>query len=119
MKTAQIHRMAVHSNEKKLQGELESRKRKLGLGHELTVRWLPDRDSELYGEVKENCIYIYAEAEEEAIRTLRHEFFDYIISQVLKPYQQIANKLIQFINEEVYKRKERLIEALSQLCEEK
>jgi len=119
MKTAQIHRVIVQPNEKRLQKELESLKRKLGLGHELTVKWLPNRDKKLYGEVKENCIYVYAETEEEAIKTVRHEFFDYAISQVLQPYKEVANKLIQFINEEVYKRKEKLVEALSQLCEEK
>ena len=119
MKTAQIHRVVIQSNEKRLQKELENLKRKLGLGHELTVKWLPSQNEKLYGEVKGDCIYVYAEAEEEAIKTVRHEFFDYVISQVLQPYQQIANKLIEFINEEVYKRKERLVEALSQLCEEK
>ena len=117
MKTAQIHRVVIQSNEKRLQKELENLKRKLGLGQELTVKWLPNGNTKLCGEVKENCIYIYAETEEEAIKTLRHEFFDYVISQVLQPYQQIANKLIQFINEEVYKRKEKLAEALSRLYE--
>ena len=102
-----------------LESELERLKRALNLGHELRVEWLPGRTKhfhgkELSGEVLDGTIYIY-EGEEKALPTLRHEFFDYAVCQVIEPYKSIANKLISAMNEEAYQKKERLIERLSRL----
>lgn len=99
--------------EEKLQSALEGLKQILGLGHELTLRWIPNGDGKLSGEVKGNCIYVYEMTEKEALSTLKHEFLDYAISSVIDPYKQVTNKLIALINEEAYKRKERLVEKLS------
>ena len=85
------------------------------MGYELKVEWIPDNDSNLSGEVKEKTIYIYEREADKALKTLRHEFLDYAISQIIEPYRQIANKLIILINEEAYKKKEKLIENLCQL----
>jgi hypothetical protein len=92
-----------------LEEELERLKRLLKIGYELKVVWLPNNDSNLSGEVKGETIFIYEEEYDKALETLRHEFLDYAISQVIEPYRQIANKLIMLINEEAYKRKEKLI----------
>jgi hypothetical protein len=101
--------------EKKLQSALTCLKQKLNLGYELQVRWVPNGDNRLSGEVKGDCIYIYDEDEVEALETLRHEFLDYAISNIIEPYKQVTNKLIALINEIAYKRKEKLVEALSSL----
>jgi hypothetical protein len=101
--------------QKRLESELERLKRKLGLGYELKVVWLPNNNSNLSGEVRGETIYIYDGDEGEALETLRHEFLDYAISKVIEPYKEIANKLILLVNEKAYKKKEMLIEALRKL----
>jgi hypothetical protein len=104
----------------RLESELSRLKGALGLGHELRVEWLPGHAKhfsgrQLSGEVLDGTIYIYEEEEEKALATLRHEFLDYAVCQVIEPYKSIANKLISTMNEEAYRRKERLIERLSSL----
>jgi hypothetical protein len=104
----------------RLESELERLKRALGLGHELGVEWLPGRTKrfggkQLSGEVLDGTICIYDEDEERALSTLRHEFFDYAVCQVIEPYKRIANELISAMNEEAYQKKEKLIERLSRL----
>lgn len=69
----------------------------------------------LSGEVKGEFIYVYDESEETALKTLKHEFLDYAISQVIEPYKEVTNKLISLMNEEAYRRKERLIETFKEL----
>jgi len=98
-----------------LEEELERLKYKLQIGYELKVFCVPDSDSSLSGEVRGDKIFIYETDEEKALETLRHEFLDYAISQIIRPYRQVINKLIKLINEEAYKRKERLIENLKAL----
>jgi len=87
------------------------------VGHELTLKWLSGQNEKLSGEVKRNCIHLYVEDEESALRTLKHEFLDYTIGKVIEPYEKIANTLIGLINEESYKRKEKLVEILCKLLE--
>jgi hypothetical protein len=115
MKNVQNHRVVIELDQDKLFHELERLKQKLGLGHELELKWLPGDNEKLSGEVKGNCIFIYEEQEEKAIEALRHEFLDYVISKVAEPYQRIANRLIELTNEETYKRKEKLVECLCKL----
>jgi len=55
---------------------------------------------------------IYEAGEAEAMDTLRHEFFDYAVSQVIEPYKNVTNRLISMLNEEVYARKERLVNGI-------
>lgn len=95
--------------------ELEKLKRTLKLGYELRVKWGPNGNSNLSGEVRGEIIYIYDEEEELALETLKHEFIDYAISKVIEPYKEVTNKLISLINEDTYRRKEKLVDALSQL----
>jgi hypothetical protein len=104
--------------EEKLRSALEDLKQNLNLGYELRVKWVPSGEGKLSGEVKGDCIYVYEETEKEALSTLRHEFLDYAISNVVEPYRQVTNKLIALINEEAYRRKERLVEKLSTLLPE-
>ena len=83
------------------------------MAHELKLRWLPDADNHKSGEVLGGTIYIYEEDEGKALDTLRHEFIDYAIStEIEAPYKRLINKLITVFEEEMYGRKERLIEKL-------
>ncbi|MEM4650104.1 MAG: hypothetical protein QXP78_05515, partial [Candidatus Bathyarchaeia archaeon] len=98
--------------QKKLEFELNKLKKKLELGYELKVEWVPCDNGKLAGEVKNNIIYVYEENLDKALEVLKHEFLDYAISKAIEPYK-VANKLIMLINEEAYKRKEKLIEVLT------
>ncbi len=98
-----------------LEEELERLKRKLQMAYELKVIWIPNGNDKLSGEVKGETIFIYEESEREAIETLRHEFLDYAISKVIEPYRNVTNKLIMLINEEAYKRKEKLVKTLCKI----
>jgi hypothetical protein len=102
-----------------LDEELERLKRLLKMGYELKVVWLPNNNSNLSGEVKDETIYIYEEEIEKALETLRHEFLDYAISQVIQPYRDVTNKLIMLINEQAYVKKEKLVGLLCQLVKVK
>lgn len=101
-----------------LEKELERLKCKLQMGHELKVVWVPRNDSKLAGEVRGVTVFIYEETEEEAIATLGHEFLDYSISKIVEPYKEVTNKLITLINEQAYRKKERLVENLRSLIYE-
>ena len=81
--------------------------------HELKVVWLPDNNANLSGEVKGETVLIYEEDIDKALETLRHEFLDYVISQVIEPHRQVANSLI--LNKIAYEKKEKLIGKLVKL----
>jgi len=49
------------------------------------------------------------------VRTLKHEFLDYAVSQLVEPYKEVTNALIALKNQESYKQKERLIDRLLRL----
>lgn len=94
------------------------------MGYELSVEWHPHNESDLSGKVEEHVIYIFDKDFAEAIDTLRHEFFDFLVSLAIKPYEKIAsyyrlisNSLIKKLGEEAYREKEEVIEALVKLME--
>ena len=60
--------------EKELEAELERLKKILKLGYELKVRWIPNNNSRISGEVRGDYIYLYDEDKEVALETLKHEF---------------------------------------------
>ena len=48
---------------------------------------------------------------------LRHEFIEYLLTQdLVAPYKRLINKLISLFEEEMYDRKEKLIERLQELA---
>ena len=97
--------------ELRLARELNRLKRVTGLGHHLEVMWRPDEASDRHGEVKGNLIFIYDLAEEDAVRTLKHEFLDYLITdEIIDPLVKQINLQKSLIESLVYERKERIIE---------
>lgn len=107
--------IAKYGFQKEFETELERLKKILKLGYELKVRWIPNSNSKISGEVRGDCIYVYDEKREVALETLKHEFVDYAISKVVEPYKEVTNRLIALINEDAYKRKEILVESLTRL----
>jgi len=110
-----ITTITTFSLQERLEEELERLKRILKLGYELKVRCIPNSNSRNLGEVRGDYIYVYNEDKEVALETLKHEFVDYAISKVIEPYKEVTNRLISLINEDAYKRKEKLVEALSKM----
>jgi len=103
------------AEEARLWEELKRLQEMLGCGYDLKLIWAPSPASELEGEVKGRTMYIYSETLKAAIKTLRHEFLDYAVTQLIEPYKEVTNALIALINRQAYTRKERLVEALASL----
>jgi hypothetical protein len=67
--------------QKRLEEELERFKARVGLAGHLKVVWDPKSSSEeTHGIVKGSTIFVYDVDEEEALRTLRHEYIEYILT---------------------------------------
>lgn len=101
----------------RLQDELERIDRILKLGLNLKVVWVPSVEKGLSGEVKGRTILIYEGNEGEVLNVLRHEILDYCVSQPIEPYKEITNMLIKMLNKYAYKRKEKIVEALTRLIQ--
>lgn len=101
-----------------LEHELRRFQRITGRGIHLNVLWKPDHNTSLSGEVKNGQILIYEFEEIPALMTLRHEFIDFILSQAINPYRDVANHLIKLVNEDAYRQKEQAVEALTRLVSE-
>jgi hypothetical protein len=117
-----------------LEVELARLQQKYGRGKELTVEWMPSdktqgslfgMDGELYGEVLklDRKVCIYCSEHEDAMHTLRHEFFEYMFeTELIGPYVELYNQMYQGFEKAFaktqYTRKEALIEILVEREEE-
>jgi len=103
----------------KLEEEFNRLKRVTGMGSELKLLWLPNIPSDVHGEVAGCVVKIYDNDEGEAVRTLRHEFLDYVISkQIIRPLVKQLNMQTELINDLIYARKENVIEKIFLMLEE-
>lgn len=103
----------------RLEEELERLRGMMGLGSQLELSWHPDEGSDRHGEVKGNTIKVYDSDGEEALKTLRHEFIDHIITQeVIKPLTEMINMQKKLIESMIYDRKERIVESFSEIMDE-
>lgn len=99
-----------------LEAELNRLKKVTGVGKSLKFLWVPYEDSEKHGEVKGVNLIIYDVDEETALSTLRHEFFDSLISdEVVKPLINIINAQKRIIDDLLYQKKERIVETMVDL----
>jgi len=100
----------------RLETELDHLKQRFQTGQELKVRWMPNSGPKS-GEVTGTTIRIYEAQPTRALDTLRHEFIEYLLTQdLVAPYKRLINKLISLFEEEMYDRKEKLVERLQQLA---
>lgn len=102
-----------------LKMELERLKHLSGLGLDLKVVWEPSQDKLLSGEIRGGSIFIYEVSLKKAVEILRHEFLDYCVSKAIEPYRMTTNNLIRSINEDAYRQKERVVEALIKILFER
>ena len=101
----------------RLETELARLKSKFRIGHELRLQWIPNNGPKS-GEVTGTTIRIYEAEPTKALDTLRHEFIEYLLTQhLVAPYKRLINKLISLFEEEMYDRKEKLVERLQELSE--
>jgi hypothetical protein len=99
-----------------LERELEGLEAKLGLDFGLKVVWAPDPSNHLSGEVRNGVVYVYEEDLEGAVRTLKHELIDYVLtSKLIQPLVSLVNLLIKAKEVEIYREKEGIVEALSKI----
>ena len=85
------------------------------MGHELKLQWIPN-DGPKSCEVTGTTIRIYEAEPTKAMGTLRHEFVEYILTtDLVAPYKRLINKLISLFEEEMYDRKEKLVQRLQEL----
>jgi hypothetical protein len=100
---------------RRLETELDHLKHRFQMGQELELQWIPN-DGSKSGEVVGTAICIYETDPTKALDTLRHEFIEYLLMQdLVAPYKRLINKLISLFEEEMYDRKEKLIERLQEL----
>jgi hypothetical protein len=109
-----------HEVEVRLREELERLKRKVGIGFEVNVRWLPGTvkykdGKQLLEEVLGDVIIIYAEDPAEATQLLPHGFAEWVLNQHTKKYRLLINKLIELFEQIQYDEKEKLIGAITKL----
>ena len=105
------------TSSKSLQDELDRLKSITGIKKEFKIIWSPRQNGKKEGEVIGNTIYIYSTSSHMALETLRHEFFDLIVSNAIKPYMNLVNALLSIIGESAYKNKEEAVESLLLLCQ--
>jgi len=73
---------SVNHTLRRLENELASLKKKFQMAHELTLGWVPNNGSKS-GEVIGTTIRIYELDQKKALETLRHEFIEYLLTQIL------------------------------------
>ena len=105
------------TSSKSLQDELDKLKSITGIKKEFKIIWSPRQNGKKEGEVIGNTIYIYSTSSHMALETLRHEFFDLIVSNAIRPYMNLVNALLSVIGEISYKSKEETVESLLLLCQ--
>jgi hypothetical protein len=99
--------------------DLESRMRSFvkKLGLPLEVEYTPNPCSPRHGEIKGKVVLIYDPDEEDAWHTLLHETTEYRLKDLTSTYRRIINKLIEALEEEIYSRKESILnQVLSDFC---
>ena len=90
-------------------------KQQFQLGQELKLQWAPNNGPKS-GEVGGGIIKIYETDQTKALDTLRHEFVEYVlVNELVTPYKRLVNRLISLFEEEMYDRKEKLVERLREL----
>ena len=84
------------------------------LGLPFTVVWTPDPSMNNHGLVdpKNHVIHIFDLNENDAWATLTHEVLELKIRPLLSFYRNLVNVLIEFIEKQVYREKEKFLESL-------
>jgi hypothetical protein len=83
------------------------------LGLPLKVAWTPNRNHDKHGLIEaDSRLCIFDVNEDEAWQTLIHEILEWKLKEILRPYRETINGLIEIIERTCYKRKEEFLEAV-------
>jgi hypothetical protein len=84
---------------------------RLGLGY--SVKWIPNENMK-HGKILQNekIIVIFDKSEDEAWNTIIHEILELKLQPLLSYYRDLVNILISFIEDHIYREKERFLEVL-------
>jgi hypothetical protein len=93
--------------QQKLHRELRRLKTKVGLAGHLSVKWCPEILPAVHGKVIDSMIVIHDQQCEEALRTLRHEFVEYILT-----HEYLTPKLFEA---KAHRRADALVDILTRL----
>jgi len=93
----------------RLESELNKILKRFGYEYKAIIIDDPNRDK--YGEIdtKNKIIYIYTSDEKRVYRILLHEIIELELNPLINKYIRFINKLMEYIQEELYRDKERTI----------
>ena len=99
-----------------LERELARLERIIPCEEHLTVRWSPQHESKVSGEVLGNTILVYSETVQEAVETVRHEYLDCLLTrEIIDPLIVMVNAFIKLKERDIYEEKERIVTCLLKL----
>lgn len=84
------------------------------MGIPLRAVWCPDKNSREHARInlEEGLIIIFDNNESEALISLFHECLEYRLRNLISPYREVINKLIEVIEKITYKEKERVLDQI-------
>ena len=90
------------------------------MGWELRVEYIPGGSDRLEGEVIGGRIRIYSRTR--PLKKLRHEFFDFLVTQAAKPFadlcniqRTVVNGVLNLLEQRAYHEKESVVEAIQRM----
>jgi hypothetical protein len=100
-----------------LRRELRRLEKLLGFNvGELKLEWSPEDNPKNQGEVIGTLVIIRDKDPKVARETLKHELVELLISRSIEaPYKRLTVNLFKLIDEEIYRKREELVEKLAQL----
>jgi hypothetical protein len=78
----------------------------------LKLKWAPNSNKPIHGEINQNILFIYDMNETDAWETFTHELFEYKLKKVSTVYRETVNSLIEVIQKIAYTEKESFIESI-------
>ena len=93
-----LYYMPRELNSKILNDELQLLETKTGIKTDYAIQWTPKVDSAKEGKVKfaEKIICIYSTNLQDALDTLRHEFFEVLVCNAQKPYVDLNQDSVSY-----------------------
>ena len=84
------------------------------LGIPLSLVWNPDPSERIHGKIDESSktLLIYDGDVDQAWQTLMHEVLEWRMRDALRLYREITNSLIELVEKECYRRKEKFLESV-------
>jgi hypothetical protein len=90
------------------------------MGWELRVEYIPGGSDRLEGEVIGGRIRIYSRTR--PLKTLRHEFFDFLVTRAAKPFadlcnvqRTVVNSILKLLEERAHHEKESVMDAIQSM----